>query len=61
MTFDDIVIVSHPSPEDPQINEDADQTIRWCNATTDPSNEPNDVYEDRNGQVGSGIYHNQVE
>ena len=33
MTFNDIVIVSHPSPKDPQINEDVDQTILWYNAT----------------------------
>ena len=35
MTFDDIVIVSHPSPEDPQINEDVDQSIRWNIAKAD--------------------------
>ena len=57
VTFDDKVIVSHPSPEDPQINEEVDQPIRWYNATTVSSNKPNDVYEDRYGQVSSGIYH----
>ena len=59
MTFDDKVIVSHPTPEDLQINEEVEQTIRWYNAMTVPSNKPNDVYEDRYGQVSSGIYHKQ--
>ena len=35
MTFDDKVIVSHPSPEDPQINEDEDQSIPWYVAIRD--------------------------
>ena len=46
MTFDDIVIVSHPTTEDPQINEDVDQTIRWYDANKGP------VRGYRNGQVG---------
>ena len=55
MTFNDIVIVSHPTPEDPQINEDEDQSIPWHVAIRDL------FEENRYGQVCSGIYHNKVE
>ena len=53
MTSNDKVIVSHPTPEDLQINEEVDQTVRWNTATKGLDR----GY--RNGQVSSGIYRNK--